>query len=148
MASGNSMPKASVRLSNRALGDASSHPTPHTQKSPDPLSEIRAHERTYCGAMRSPARFAPLAAAGSAVVARRHRLCLVHRQAPSAVLVLVQLADRLAGAFDIGHFDEREPARLTRGPVANDVDRAHLAGALEERLEVGLGGFVRQVADV
>jgi hypothetical protein len=69
-------------------------------------------------------------------------------EAASAVLVLVELADRPLCALLVAHLNEGKPAGLTRGAIANDVDRGHRAGALEQGLEVRLGGLVRQVTDV
>jgi hypothetical protein len=62
--------------------------------------------------------------------------------------VPVQLIDRPSRAIGIAHLHEREAARLTRGAVANDRHGAHAAGALEQRLEVRLAGFVRQISNI
>src|SRR5512132_2134091 len=101
---------------------------------------------------RLPARLTPLTAAAESAAAaartRGHRTRLVDREAAPAHLVLVQLADRAARAFLVVHFDERESARLAGRPVANDIDGTDLTGRLEQRLQIGLGDFVRQVADV
>src|SRR5688572_19556074 len=101
-------------------------------------------------ALRLPARFAALTASAgaAAVTARRHRPGFVDGQVTAAVLVTVQLSDRPPCAIRIAHFHERESARLTGGAVANDRHGAHRAGALEQRLQVRLAGFVRQVSDI
>jgi hypothetical protein len=92
---------------------------------------------------------APLTAAtGSVTRASDHRFRFVDREASPTDLVPVELGDSASRAFDIAHFDERESARLTRGPIAHDGDGAHLARGFEQDLQLGFGGLVRQVADI
>src|SRR5438093_7731686 len=138
----NSARSALGRLFNLSCRDASDHAAGE-----EPGSEIRALNGRISPAAL-PAGFAAIATRSAAVAARRHRLGLVDFQAAPTVLMVIELADGATRTFGVAHFDECEPARLTRGPIANDADRAHLAGALEQRLQVRFCGFVRKVADV
>src|SRR5512134_2537114 len=95
-----------------------------------------------------PARLAPLTAAAAGRAARRHWLRLVHGEAASTVLMSVELADRLARALGIAHFNERKSTRLAGGTVADDIDAGDLPGRLEQRLQIGFGGFVRKISHV
>jgi hypothetical protein len=62
--------------------------------------------------------------------------------------MLVELADRLPGALGITHFDKRKSTRLAGGAIADDVDAGDLAGRLEQRLQIGFGGFLGKVTHV
>jgi len=97
-----------------------------------------------------PAGSAGLATAvGPAVVtARSHRLRLVDGEASASELMLVELRNSTTCALIVVHLDERESSCLSGGTIANNIDGGDGASSLEERLKIGLVGFVRQVADV
>src|SRR4051812_11605570 len=84
-----------------------------------------------------PARFGPatraaaiaaVAAAAEPAGALRLRARLVHGQAASAKLVVVQLADRLLRLFVGAHLHERKTARASGRHVTHHLDGFHGAG--------------------
>src|SRR5580765_6236333 len=141
---GNSTPNDSVRLSiSRSLEGNG-----RLLKKPGP-ARIRTFVYRSRRAGRLPAWFAPLITAteSAAIGARGHRLRFVDGQVSTTVLVPVEFIDGALSAFSIAHLHKRKPTRLASRSIANDVDGAHLTGGREQRLKIGFGRFVRQVAD-
>jgi hypothetical protein len=97
-----------------------------------------------------PAGLARLTAAPepTAVASRNHWLRLVHGEISPPEFVPVELGNRATCAVNVVHLDKRESSRLACGAVTDDVDSGDRSSTLEERLKIGLGGLVRQVADV
>src|SRR5690349_21428661 len=92
---------------------------------------------------RLPTRFAALTAAAEAAATgtRSHGLRFIDGEVSTTELVLVELRDGAPCAFGIGHLDKREAARLAGGPIADDVDGAHITGGCEQGLQIGFSGF-------
>jgi hypothetical protein len=69
----------------------------------------------------------PAATAGTTSAALCLGTCFVHHKVSPAEILTVQRIHRAVRIFVIGHFNERETARLARKPVANQVDsrRSH-----------------------
>src|SRR6185436_11369928 len=85
-----------------------------------------------------PARFAPAAAAATAVAAGALwlRAGFVDRQIATTQLIVIELCDCLLRILVGTHLDERKPTRAARGHVAHDVHAVNRPGLGEERLEV------------
>src|SRR5687767_15459906 len=106
------------------------------------------------GAAPWPAAAAAITAAAAAAAAkttaaawpRRLRPRFVHRQGASTELMAVELRNRLLRIIVAGHLDERESAGAAGDAVAHHGDRFHLARLAEQRLEILLHSFVRQIA--
>jgi hypothetical protein len=87
-------------------------------------------------------------AAEATTATRTARLALarfVDAKHAAVELLAVELLQRLRRGFRCRHLDEREPARASRGVVANQVYRLDLAVAGEELLELRLLGVIRQI---
>ncbi|HTI44172.1 MAG TPA: hypothetical protein VL693_20235 [Vicinamibacterales bacterium] len=74
-----------------------------------------------------PARLTGLTAAiepatAAAIAARSHRLRLINGEAPSPEFVPVERGYRATGPLIVIHLDEGESARLSGGPVTDDVN--------------------------
>jgi hypothetical protein len=97
-----------------------------------------------------PAGLARLTAAPgtTAVASRSHWLRLANGETSSPEFVSVELGNRATCAVSVVHLDKRESSRLACGAVTNDADSGDRSSTLEERLKIGLGGLVRQIADV
>jgi hypothetical protein len=63
-------------------------------------------------------------------------------------VLLVQLVERLLGAFRRGHLDEAEATRLTGHPVEHERDFLDLTAAPKLLLDQFFGCVKRQVANV
>src|SRR5690242_11176097 len=74
-------------------------------------------------------------------------LRLVHAQWAPAHLESVQCLNRGLRLVR-RHVDEREPARFAGLPIVDQLYRIHLAMALEQRLDVLLGGTEGQIAHI
>jgi hypothetical protein len=80
-----------------------------------------------CAQASSPPRLAALTNAAAKHSAPAHRRHLIDGQTPPAVLLLVELPDRLSCAPDIAHFDERKSMGLASGAIAHDADARNLS---------------------
>src|SRR5258708_7729756 len=64
----------------------------------------------------------PAAPATAAAAALCLGTCFIHHEVSPPEILTVQGVHRAIRVFVIGHFNEGEPARLSRKPVANQVD--------------------------
>src|SRR5712664_1978580 len=64
----------------------------------------------------------PAAPATTAAAALCLGTCFIHHQVSSAKILTVQGIHRAIRIFVIGHFNEGEPARLSRKAIANQID--------------------------
>jgi len=76
------------------------------------------------------------------------RLRLVDDDRASFHLMLMELLDRLLRSLVIRHFNEAESACTSSGHVAHDTGTRDIADSAEERHQIFICGFVREIADV
>src|SRR5262245_51150794 len=76
------------------------------------------------------------------------RSCFIHRQPPSAKLLIVQLGNGTLGVVVRRHLDKGEATRSARVAIPHHRDALDVARLREQLLEILLVGFVGKVADV
>jgi hypothetical protein len=89
------------------------------------------------------------AAPASAASALCLGTCFIHHQVSPAEILTVQGVHGLIRVFVIGHFDEGETARLSREPVANQVDaRGSYTDLRKPLVELILRRGKRKITDI
>src|SRR5712692_717329 len=75
--------------------------------------------------------------------------CFIHHEVSPAEILTVQGVHRAIRVFVIGHFNEGEPARLSRKPVANQIDtRGSYTDLREPLVELFFCRGKRKITDI
>jgi hypothetical protein len=82
----------------------------------------------------TPAAVSPAAPATAAAGSFCLRTCFVHHEVAPAKILTIQRIYRAVCVFIAIHFDEREPARLARKAVADEIDAGRCYTDLREPL--------------
>ena len=97
-----------------------------------------------------PPRFrirAPGPAVATAAATRWFRPGFIYIQCTSVKFGTVQLGNCGLRRIGIGHFDEREAARLSCVAVGDDAHPLHTAIGRESRLQIVLGSLITEISD-
>jgi hypothetical protein len=77
---------------------------------------------TAASAMATPSASVPAPPSATASAALCLGTCFIHHEVSPAKILTIQRVDRAIRVFVICHFNESEPARLSRKTVANQID--------------------------
>jgi hypothetical protein len=128
--------------------------TRHSSHSPAWFATSAGATAKVVAAVTSTPAAAATESAASTATARptpatgRFRLRLIHDNRAPVHLMLMEFLDRLLRGLVIRHFDEAESARASRGHVAHDPGTCDIANSAEERHQIFICGFVREIPNV
>jgi hypothetical protein len=104
---------------------------------------------TAASAMATPSAAVPAAPATASSAALCLGTCFIHHEVSSAEILTVQGVHGLIRVFVIRHFDESEAARLSREPIANQIDaRGGYTDLREPLVELLLRRGKRKITDI
>src|SRR5258706_4114191 len=104
---------------------------------------------TAASAMAAPSASVTTAPASTAASALCLGTCFIHHEVSPAEILTIQGVHRAIRVFVIGHFNESEPARLSRKPVANQVDaRGSYTDLCKPLIELILRRGKRKITDI
>jgi hypothetical protein len=100
-------------------------------------------------AMAAASASVPAAPATTAASALCLGTCFIHHEVSPAEILTVQGVHRAIRVFVIGHFNESEPARLSRKAIANQIDtRGSHTDLREPLVELFFRRGKRKITDI
>jgi hypothetical protein len=114
-----------------------------------PATAAMAPAPTAATAMTTASAAVPAAPTAATTATLRLGTRFIHHEVSPAEILTVQGVHRAIRIFVIGHFNEGEPARLSRKPVANQIDARRSYTDLREPLvELVFRRGKRKITDI